>query len=151
MNKLGRCHNLGPELIPWGKFSRQPVVLGLVIHVISIFCLHRALEKIHSWKLFPYGKIFAHGKIKSRRKSLVKSGWYWYLAELHACVQISNEEVAFKPNLPFIMLKTRFLSFMQIPGLIKIVILKAFVRSVVLLLSTFSGFFHFYRGFCRPP
>ena len=26
MNKLGRCHNLGPELIPWGKFSRQPVV-----------------------------------------------------------------------------------------------------------------------------
>ena len=31
-----------------------------------IFCLHRALYKIHTWKLF------AHGKIKSRRKSLVE-------------------------------------------------------------------------------
>ena len=40
-------------------------MMGLVFLVISIFCLHRALYKIHTWKLF------AHGKIKSRRKSLV--------------------------------------------------------------------------------
>ena len=36
------------------------------------FCLHRAFDKIHSWKLFAYRKIFAYGKNKSRRKSLVK-------------------------------------------------------------------------------
>ena len=32
----------------------------------------RALEKIYTWKLFAYGNIFVHGKIKSKRKSLVK-------------------------------------------------------------------------------
>ena len=52
--------------------SRQPLTLGLVFPVISIFCLHRTVNKIHTWKLFTYGKIFAHGKIKSRRNSLVK-------------------------------------------------------------------------------
>ena len=36
------------------------------VHVYSIFCLHRALYKIHSWNLF------AHEKIKSKRKSVVK-------------------------------------------------------------------------------
>ena len=36
------------------------------VHVYSIFCLHRALYKIHSWNLF------AHEKIKSERKSVVK-------------------------------------------------------------------------------
>ena len=46
--------------------------MGLVFHVICIFCLHRAFDKIHTWKLFDFGKIFAHGKIKSGRKSLVK-------------------------------------------------------------------------------
>ena len=34
-------------------------------YVISIFCLHRALYKIHMWKLFAYGKIFARGKSKA--------------------------------------------------------------------------------------
>ena len=34
--------------------------------------LHCPLDKIHSWKLFAFGKIFAHGKVKSRRKSLIK-------------------------------------------------------------------------------
>ena len=38
----------------------------LDFHVISIFCLHRALDLIHSWKLF------ALEKIESGRKSLVK-------------------------------------------------------------------------------
>ena len=45
---------------------------GLDFHVISIFCLHRAFYKIHSWKLFVYGKIFAHRKIKRGRKSMIK-------------------------------------------------------------------------------
>ena len=52
--------------------SPQPLTLGLVFPVISIFCLHHTVKKIHTWKLFTYGKIFAHGKIKSRRNSLVK-------------------------------------------------------------------------------
>ena len=47
---------------------------GSFFKVICIFCLHRTLEKIHTWKLFACGKIFARGKIKSRRKSLVKIG-----------------------------------------------------------------------------
>ena len=38
----------------------------------TVFCLHRALYELHTWKLFDHGKIFAHGKIKSGRKSLGK-------------------------------------------------------------------------------
>ena len=40
-----------------------------LLRVICIFCLHHALHKIHMWKLFAYGKIFAHGEIKIGRKS----------------------------------------------------------------------------------
>ena len=47
-------------------------MLGLDFHLISINCLHHALYKIHTWKLFVYGKIFARGKIKIGRKSLGK-------------------------------------------------------------------------------
>ena len=39
---------------------------------ICIFGLHRALDRINMWKLFAYEKIFAHGKIKSSRKSFAK-------------------------------------------------------------------------------
>ena len=46
---------------------------GLDFHVIYIFCLHRAFYKIHSWKLFVYGKIFAHRKIKRGGKSDIKN------------------------------------------------------------------------------
>ena len=83
------------------------------VHVYSIFCLHRALYKIHSWNLF------AHEKIKSERKSVVKkekkkkkqaqrrkkapfcqeekklvyeSDWYWRSSSL------ANKEVALKPK-----------------------------------------------------
>ena len=45
-------------------------MLRLDFHVISLFCLHCALYKIHTWKLFVSGKIFAHGKINSGRESL---------------------------------------------------------------------------------
>ena len=37
-------------------------MLGLDFHLISIYCLHHALYKIHMWKLFVYGKIFAREK-----------------------------------------------------------------------------------------
>ena len=79
-----------------GEFSRQPLLLGLDFHPISIFCLHRALYKITPWKFFVYGKIFARRKIKTGRKRkqairrktgyqsvkkrntfLCESNWYW--------------------------------------------------------------------------
>ena len=43
--------------------------MELFFHVISIFCLHRALDKIHTWKLFAYGKI---GKNQRRKKVLAR-------------------------------------------------------------------------------
>ena len=43
VNKSGMGHNLGPGRIP------------SFFHVISIFCLQRALNTIHTWKLFAYG------------------------------------------------------------------------------------------------
>ena len=92
-------------------------MLRLDFTAIPIFCLHRTLHKIYTWKLFAY-RIFAHGKIKSGRKSLVKKKkiqaqrrekstilarkeknppWKRLaVAELHAGVQISNKEVTVK-------------------------------------------------------
>ena len=88
-------------------------MLGLVFLVVPIICLHRALYKIHTWKLFVYGKIFARGKIKSGRKSLVKRKEKESRPKeerkssilsrkekifLHADVQISNKEVPVDPK-----------------------------------------------------
>ena len=88
-------------------------MLGLVFLVVPIICLHRALYKIHTWKLFVYGKIFAHGKIKSGRKSLIKRKEKESRPKeerkssilsrkekifLHADVQISNKEVPVEPK-----------------------------------------------------
>ena len=67
--KSGRCYNVGPGQIPWGEFLRQPLMFGLDFHAISINCLHRALYKIHKWKLFAYLSL---GDNKSGRKSLVE-------------------------------------------------------------------------------
>ena len=58
--------------IPLGEFSRQPLMLGLGARFSCYFHFHRARHKIYMWKLFVNGKIFAHGKIKSGRKSLKK-------------------------------------------------------------------------------
>ena len=44
-------------------------MFGLDFHAISIYCLHRALYKIHKWKLFVYLSL---GNNKSGRKSLVE-------------------------------------------------------------------------------
>ena len=46
--------------------NKRKCVIHEIIQVISIFCLHRALYKIHTCTLF------SHGKIKSGRKFLVK-------------------------------------------------------------------------------
>ena len=105
--------------------------MGLVFHVICIFCLHRAFDKIHTSKLFAFGKIFAHGKIKSRRKSLVKkekkraqrirkenhsvkkrktilyeSDWYWRSSVLASGFRTKKSPS--NQNLSYIKLKTRF-------------------------------------------
>ena len=98
-------------------------MFGLDFHVFSIFCLHRAIYKIHSWNSF------AHEKIKSERKSVVKkekkkrnrpkeerkyhsvkkrkklvyeSDWYWRSSSL------ANKKSPSNQNLPCMMLKTRF-------------------------------------------
>ena len=115
-----------------GEFSRQPLMLRLDLHVISLFCLHRALSKIHTWKLFVYGNIFAHGKINSGRKSLgekkeKKAGpkkkervplfqvknkiLLWkrlVLTELRAGAQIRTKRTPPNQHLPYMMLKTKF-------------------------------------------
>ena len=89
-------------------------------HVISIFCLlrlHRALYKIHMWKLFDYGKIKNWKKVLGKERKKKKTGpkkkervpfcqekkkiplWKrLVLAELHAGVQTSNKEVFVKPK-----------------------------------------------------
>ena len=72
VNKSGRCHNLRPKRITWGNFPGNRACWGSIVHVIFILCLHRVFYKIHTWKLFVYGKIFARGKIKSGRKNRSK-------------------------------------------------------------------------------
>ena len=110
-------------------------MFGLDFHVYSIFCLHRALYKIHWWNLF------AHEKIKSERKSVVKkekkerekrkrkkkqaqrrkkapfcqeekklvyeSDWYWRSSSLANKEQRTKKSPS-NQNLPCMMLKTRF-------------------------------------------
>ena len=103
-------------------------MFGLDFHVFSIFCLHRALYKIHSWNSF------AHEKIKSERKSVVKkekkkrnrpkeerkyhsvkkrkklvyeSDWYWRSSSLANKEQRTKKSPS-NQNLPCMMLKTRF-------------------------------------------
>ena len=64
VNKSGKCHNLGP-----GRISQQPLILGLVFHVISIFCLHRALGSSFLKEkslLMEKSKVF--GKRKGKKK-----------------------------------------------------------------------------------
>ena len=55
-----------------GKSPGEILTVTAHFKVISLFCLHRTSDKIHTWKLFVHRKIFAPGKIKSGRKSLVK-------------------------------------------------------------------------------
>ena len=88
------------------------------------------------WKLFAYGNIFVRGKIKSKRKSLVKKekkktgpkkkeivpfcqgkkNLEWkrlVLAELHAGVQITKKEVAPQQTFSYMKLKMQVLALTQ--------------------------------------
>ena len=58
----------------------------LDFHVISIFCLHRALDLIHSRKLF------ALEKIESGRKSLVKKKRGKNFRTASLCIQFLDRE-----------------------------------------------------------
>ena len=51
---------------PGGIFRGNHSSWASFFMFFCLFCLHRALDKIHRWKLI------AHGKIKSGRESLVK-------------------------------------------------------------------------------
>ena len=86
--KSGRCHNVGPGQIPWGEFLRQPLMFGLDFHAISIYCLHRALYKIHKWKLFVYLSL---GNNKSGRKSLVEKK-----AKIIQCAFIIKKKISWR-------------------------------------------------------
>ena len=118
-------------------------MVRLDFHVISIFCLHCALYKIHTWnlfgKIFARGKIFAGGKIKSgRKKNKTKKKQerkYHFvkkrkenllrkrlvLSELHAGIQMSNREVAVKPKIAIHDVENEVSFFcMQVPASTKI-------------------------------
>ena len=86
--KSGRCYNVGPGQIPRGEFLRQPLMFGLDFHAISIYCLHRALYKIHKWKLFVYLSL---GDKKSGRKSLVEKK-----AKIIQCAFIIKKKISWR-------------------------------------------------------
>ena len=105
-----------------GRFATTAHVEARFSCYFHILFTSRTLQNSHV-KAFCFRKIFAHGKIKSGRKSLVKKKkkkketaqrrkkgyqsvkkrkkllWKWLvLAELQAGVQISNKEVAVTPK-----------------------------------------------------
>ena len=48
VNKLGRRHNLEPKRVPWGEFSWQPLLMGLVFYVFfNILFTLRTLQNLH--------------------------------------------------------------------------------------------------------
>ena len=149
--------------------SRQPLMLRLDFRVTSIFCLHHVLYKIHTWKLFAYGKIKSgretlvkKGKkkeeknsVKIRNKFLCESDWYWRSSTL--AYRFRTKKSPSSQNVPYIMIKARFpflyasldtktltTAGSQWP---RIVIWKAVCIFVVLPLSTFSNFSIFAAGF----
>ena len=95
-------------------------MLRLDFRVTSIFCLHHVLYKIHTWKLFAYGKIKSgretlvkKGKnkeeknsVKIRNKFLCESDWYWRSSTLAS--RFRTKKSPSSQNVPYIMLKARF-------------------------------------------
>lgn len=122
--------------------------LHMPLHTICIFLLHRAVDKIHTWKLCACGKIFAYAKVKSRKdfldkkKGPKKKEEYHSITPLYAGVQISNKQFK-SPSNQNLFIKVPTLIQKQLP---RIVILKAVCRFVVVLLSTLSGFSIFTAG-----
>ena len=145
-------------------------MLRLDFRVTSIFCLHHVLYKIHTWKLFAYGKIKSgretlvkKGKkkeeknsVKTRNKFLCESDWYWRSSTLAS--RFRTKKSPSSQNMPYIMLKARFpflyasvdtktLTTAGSPSMASNRNLKAVCIFVVLLLSTFSNFSIFAAGF----
>ena len=151
-------------------------MLGLVLLLVPIICLHHAFYKIHPWKLFVFGKIFAHGKIKSGRKSQGKKTESRPKEERKSTILSRKEKYSFvkvigtggapcwrqdfdwrsprRTKICQTLLKTRFPFLHASTSLDKktwtIASNRNFesciCRFVVLLLSTFSGFSIFAAG-----
>ena len=51
--------------LPWW----QLLIVELVPRVIRIFCLHRALDKIYTWKLIAFGKSLPMEKSMGEKSS----------------------------------------------------------------------------------
>ena len=119
---------------PGGIFTATAHLEVLFSCYLHIFFTSRTWKN-HEWKLFAYGKIFAHGNIKNRKNFWVKkkkekkqkSRPYeerkstilsrkekrlrWkrlVLTKLHAGFHILNTGVPSKQNLPYIKFKSRF-------------------------------------------
>ena len=136
-----------------GGFSWQPLNLGARFSCyFHILYASRSLQNSYVETL-GYGKIFAHRKIKSGRKSLVKK------KRKATGAGGTSPDFEQRSRRQTIIChawcqKRAFLFFMQVPALIpkryqspRIVKFESLCRFVVLLLSTFSGFFIFVAGF----
>ena len=146
VSKSGRFYNHGNGRVLGGGGLQQPIMLGLNFHVISIFCLHCTLHKIHMWNLFVYGKIFSSWKNQKQKKVLGekkkkrkkntqgrKKGYHSVKERKNSLICESNlYEQSFtlvsrfrakkslsNQSLPCVMLKTKFPFFMQVSALVK--------------------------------
>ena len=133
-------------------------MLGFDFHVVSIFCLHRSLNKIHAWNFFFSEKSLLMENQKRKKVLCIKKGKIiplWkrlILVELHAGVLILNKEVAVEPKLAIYDVKNEAPPLHASTSLDKklsprIVILKAVCRLIVLLLNTVCSFSIFAAGF----
>ena len=133
-------------------------MLGLDFHVVSIFCLHCSLNKIHAWNFFFSEKSLLMENQKRKKVLCIKKGKkipLWkrlILVELHAGVLILNKEVAVEPKLAIYDVKNEAPPLHASTSLDKklsprIVILKAVCRLIVLLLNTVCSFSIFAAGF----
>ena len=133
-------------------------MLGFDFHVVSIFCLHRSLNKIHAWNFFFSEKSLLMENQKRKKVLCIKKGKIiplWkrlILVELHAGVLTLNKEVAVEPKLAIYDVKNEAPPLHASTSLDKklsprIVILKAVCRLIVLLLNTVCSFSIFAAGF----
>ena len=79
VNKLGRCHNLGPGRIPWASFAATAhVEARFSFKCNPISCLHRAkslVEALCLWKNLCSRKNQERKKVISKKKKKkVKKG-----------------------------------------------------------------------------
>ena len=136
-----------------GGFSWQPLNLGARFSCyFHILYASRSLQN-SCVETLDYGKIFAHRKIESGRKSLVKkikkSDWCW-----RSFTRFWTKKSPSNHNLPCMMSKTSF-PFLYASTSFDTKTLsiasnrnfESLCRFVVLLLSTFSGFSIFAAGF----